>query len=66
MLILDFRPFKVGDYVEAGGDEGIIQEVAVFRSRSGTFISNRVKSECCNLYDDRLMYRLTSAGGRLS
>lgn len=35
MLIL-FRPFKVGDFVEAGGVAGIVEEVQVFATRFRT------------------------------
>ncbi len=36
VMLLVFRPFKVGDYVEAGGEEGIIREVGVFASSLDT------------------------------
>ena len=36
MLIL-FRPFKVGDFIEAGGENGVVEEVRMFATilRSG-------------------------------
>lgn len=30
VMILFFRPFKVGDYIEAGGAAGVVEEIAVF------------------------------------
>jgi small conductance mechanosensitive channel len=30
VMIIIFRPFKVGDYVDAGGTAGIVEEVSVF------------------------------------
>jgi small conductance mechanosensitive channel len=30
VMLLVFRPFKVGDYIEAGGAAGSVQEIAVF------------------------------------
>jgi small conductance mechanosensitive channel len=30
VMLLVFRPFRVGDYVEAGGTEGVVTEVGVF------------------------------------
>jgi small conductance mechanosensitive channel len=30
VMLLIFRPFKVGDYIEAGGAAGTVQEIAVF------------------------------------
>ena len=35
MLVL-FRPFKVGDYVEAGGTSGTVQEIMLFTTRLTT------------------------------
>jgi len=30
VMLIIFRPFKVGDYVEAGGSAGVIQEIRIF------------------------------------
>jgi small conductance mechanosensitive channel len=30
VMLLVFRPFKIGDYVEAGGEGGTVQEIGVF------------------------------------
>lgn len=30
VMIIIFRPFKVGDYVEAGGSAGVVEEVRIF------------------------------------
>jgi small conductance mechanosensitive channel len=35
-MILTFRPFKVGDYVELGGTAGTVKEVGVFSSTLAT------------------------------
>jgi small conductance mechanosensitive channel len=35
-LILLFRPFKVGDYVTAGGDSGTVEEIKVFTTQLKT------------------------------
>ena len=37
VMLLFFRPFKVGDFVEAGGEAGIIEEISIFSTvmRSG-------------------------------
>lgn len=32
VMIIMFRPFKIGDYVEAGGQTGIIEEIGIFMS----------------------------------
>lgn len=36
VMILFFRPFKVGDYVEAGGTAGTVKEVAIFSTTFNT------------------------------
>ena len=30
VMLLIFRPFKIGDYIEAGGTAGTVQEIAIF------------------------------------
>jgi len=41
IMLLIFRPFKVGDYVVAAGEEGVVQEVALFYTVLKT-LDNRV------------------------
>ena len=36
VMIIGFRPFKAGDYVEAGGTDGVVEEVTVFFTRLRT------------------------------
>jgi small conductance mechanosensitive channel len=36
ILVIVFRPFKVGDYIEAGGTAGVVEEVNVFTSHLKT------------------------------
>ena len=33
VLIIIFRPFKVGDYIEAGGEAGIVEEIKIFSTQ---------------------------------
>jgi small conductance mechanosensitive channel len=35
-LLIIFRPFKVGDYIEAGGTAGVVEEVQVFTTKLKT------------------------------
>ncbi|MGB1110176.1 MAG: mechanosensitive ion channel family protein [Gammaproteobacteria bacterium] len=35
-MIIIFRPFKVGDFVEAGGTSGIVEEIQIFTTRLRT------------------------------
>ncbi|MBN1946971.1 MAG: mechanosensitive ion channel [Bradymonadales bacterium] len=41
MLVL-FKPFKVGDFVEAGGDMGVVQEIQLFNTVLTTMDNRRV------------------------
>lgn len=36
VLLLIFRPFKVGDYVEAGGSAGVVEEIQIFTTQMRT------------------------------
>jgi small conductance mechanosensitive channel len=40
-LILIFRPFKIGDYIETSGAEGVVQEISIFYTRLAT-LDNRI------------------------
>jgi len=33
VLMLIFKPFKVGDYVEAGGEAGVVEEIKIFTTQ---------------------------------
>lgn len=36
VLLIIFRPFKVGDYIEAAGTAGVIEEIGIFSTRMKT------------------------------
>jgi len=36
VLLIIFRPFKVGDYIEAGGTAGVVEEIGIFSTRMKT------------------------------
>lgn len=36
VLLIVFKPFKVGDFVEAGGSSGVVEEIHVFNTRMCT------------------------------
>ncbi len=36
VLLIIFRPFKVGDYIEAGGTAGVVEEIGTFSTRMRT------------------------------
>src|SRR6056297_1819171 len=37
VLILIFRPFNIGDYIEAGGFGGTVQAISIFNTKVSTF-----------------------------
>lgn len=41
VMLLIFRPFKVGDYVEAGGEAGSVEEINIFVTKLRT-VNNRL------------------------
>jgi small conductance mechanosensitive channel len=36
VMLIVFKPFKVGDYVEAGGSAGVVEEIHIFNTRMRT------------------------------
>ena len=42
LMLLVFRPFKVGDYVATAGEEGIVQQIALFYTTLLTLDNRRV------------------------
>ncbi|GJM25420.1 MAG: mechanosensitive ion channel protein [Phycisphaerae bacterium] len=42
VMLIIFRPFKVGDFVEAGGTSGVIEEIAVFATTMRTGDNKRI------------------------
>ena len=41
VLILFFKPFKSGDYIEAGGKEGTVKEIGIFTTKIAT-VDNKI------------------------
>lgn len=42
IMLMIFRPFKVGDYIVAAGDEGVVQELSMFYTTLLTLDNKRV------------------------
>ena len=42
IMLLIFRPFNVGDYIEAGGEEGVVKEMTMFYTVINTVDNKRV------------------------
>ena len=43
IMLLIFKPFKVGDYIQSGGDEGVVQEISMIYTVINT-VDNKVIS----------------------
>jgi small conductance mechanosensitive channel len=41
-LIMIFRPFKVGDYIEAQGEQGVVKEIQIFTTKLNTVDNKEV------------------------
>lgn len=42
MMLILFRPFKVGDYIEGGGDQGTVKEIQLFSTILTTIDNRRI------------------------
>lgn len=42
VMLIIFRPFKSGDYIEAGGSDGVVEEVSIFNTILRTVDNRRV------------------------
>lgn len=42
VMIIMFRPFSVGDYIEAGGTSGVVEEIQLFHTVMKTFDNIRI------------------------
>jgi small conductance mechanosensitive channel len=41
-LIMIFRPFKIGDYIEAQGEQGVVKEIQIFTTKLNTVDNKEV------------------------
>jgi len=41
-LIMIFRPFKVGDYIEAQGEQGVVKDIQIFTTKINTVTNKEV------------------------
>ncbi|MCR4771975.1 MAG: mechanosensitive ion channel [Oscillospiraceae bacterium] len=42
MMILIFKPFKIGDYIESGGAEGTVRDISIFYTSLTTLDNKRI------------------------
>ncbi|MFH2048190.1 MAG: mechanosensitive ion channel domain-containing protein [bacterium] len=42
VMLIIFRPFKVGDFVEAGGNSGVVEEISIFNTHMKTIDNKEV------------------------
>ena len=54
VLLIIFRPFDVGDFVEAGGTTGIVEEITLFTTMMRTPDNRAVTVPNSAIYDDTI------------
>ncbi len=54
MMIITFRPFKVGDFVTAGGESGTVEEVSIFQTRMKTPDNKAIILPNSNIISDNI------------
>ena len=54
LLILIFKPFKVGDFISAQGSEGTVKQITVFNTKLVTFGNQEVIIPNGNLSNDKI------------
>ena len=55
VMLIIFRPFKVGDFVEAGGTSGVVEEITVFSTRMRTGDNREVIVPNGKIYGDTIV-----------
>lgn len=55
VMLIIFRPFKVGDFVEAGGISGVIEEITVFSTKMRTGDNREVIVPNGKIYGDTIV-----------
>jgi len=55
ILILIFKPFKVGDFISAQGVEGTVKQITVFNTKLTTFSNQAVVIPNGNLSNDKII-----------
>ncbi len=55
VLMIVFRPFKVGDFVEAGGTSGIVEEIDIFTTRIRTGDNKEIYVPNGNIMGDNII-----------
>ena len=54
ILILIFKPFKIGDFISAQGSEGTVKQITVFNTKLNTFGNQEVIIPNGNLSNDKI------------
>ena len=64
ILILIFKPFKVGDFISAQGSEGTVKQITVFNTKLVTFGNQEVIIPNGNLSNDKITNYSSEGVGR--
>lgn len=54
LMLLIFRPFKIGDSVHIAGEKGVVNEVALFTTRIDTFDNRRIILPNSNVFSNKI------------
>ncbi|WP_306250628.1 mechanosensitive ion channel family protein [Parvularcula sp. IMCC14364] len=54
VMLLAFRPFKIGDYVEAGGEAGTIKDITIFTTEMATVDNKKIIIPNGKIWDDTI------------
>ncbi len=55
ILMIIFKPFKVGDYIEGGGVDGIVEEIGIFTTELKTFDNKKIIVPNAKLTSDNII-----------
>ena len=66
VLLIIFRPFKKGDYIEAGGSEGIVQEITLFTTTLKSLDNKKIVVPNAKVSADNIINHFTEDNRMLS
>ncbi|MCI5047279.1 MAG: mechanosensitive ion channel [Aquisalinus sp.] len=65
VMLLAFRPFKIGDYVQAGGEEGTIKDITIFTTEMATVDNKKIIIPNGKIWDDTITNFSANSNRRL-
>ena len=65
VMLLAFRPFRIGDYVQAGGEEGTIKDITIFTTEMATVDNKKIIIPNGKIWDDTITNFSANSNRRL-